>query len=668
MPRYDSFLTKDEMTSRKKMQDNGRIYIAEVMDARSPSRSGEIKVWILNSNTDKSNPATWVTAKCASNSFGTTINRNIQNTGKYSEQQTSYGWWNPMPYVGTYVFVFFPCIIGENTEAYWFGSPMTQDNCMIPGISYNLNQQGNKIDYSPICEVNYKSKEIIPPKEYTILNNALKSQGLDNDLLRGVSTASSFRETPSMCYGFLSPLGNQFVIDDGWSLGDKNLSWLNDPRNADIDNDEKDDYGEYHSKKEWLSSLNPSSKDNKLNRFHGGFRFRTRNGTQLLILDSGNIYMINKDGSAWMELSDDGYIDCYSAKGVNVSSDGDINLYSQKNINIEAGGTISMKSSDGISIESSGSVNMDVGCVNISTQLSVPDITSTSAKIGTIMSKNAQLSGIFQGSLSGVAQYATTSGVIPVQQPLPIIEDAIPNKVIVSDLNSVEQVVGENPYQTICSRKPTHEPYAGHNKNDCIPELLYRQSFKGKQTTSTPTTTQTNTIRTSQINGLNDNKEANRISNNSILNTKISEHFILNDVCASSTARANGIDNTPPPSIIEKLKTLAENVLEPIYKKYGNITINSCYRGPALNSAVGGVSTSQHCSGEAVDIEVPGINNYDLAVWIKNNIKYDQLILEYASNLKNDPNSGWVHVSYSSKNRKQLLTINSYGTRQGLFA
>jgi hypothetical protein len=120
--------------------------------------------------------------------------------------------------------------------------------------------------------------------------------------------------------------------------------------------------------------------------------------------------------------------------------------------------------------------------------------------------------------------------------------------------------------------------------------------------------------------------------------------------------------------IIEKLKVLAENVLEPIYKNFGSVIINSGYRGPELNLAVGGSSTSQHCLGEAVDIEVPGINNYDLAVWIKNNIKYDQLILEFANNLKNDPNSGWVHVSYSNKNRRQLLTINSYGTKQGLFA
>lgn len=665
MARYDSFLTKREEQSRKKLQDNGRIYIAEVMDTRSPSRSGEIKVWVLNSNTDKKDPDTWVVAKCASNSFGTTINRNIQNTNNFKEQPTSYGWWNPIPYVGSYVFIFFPCIIGENTEAYWFGSPMTQDNCMLPGIAYDLKQQAGNIDYSAKCEVNYKSPEIKSAGDYTILNEALKRQGLDKDLLRGISTASSFRETPSMCYGFLSPLGNQFVIDDGWSNGDKNLSWLNDPRNSNIDNYDKDDYGEYHSKQDWTSSLNKNSKEDKLNRFHGGFRFRTRNGTQLLILDSGNIYMINKDGSAWMELSDDGYIDCYSAKGVNVASDGDINLHSQRNVNIEAGGMISLKSDDGISIESGGSVNMKVGSLNVSSQISTTDLISTSAKIGTVMSKNAQLTGVFQGTLSGVAQYATSSGVIPVQQPSPIIEDAKPSKVIVTPENDIEQIVGGENAKTIVTRKPTHEPYAGHDKNMFIPELLYKKTFKEEEKRQTSTNVKPNVVRTNNMLS-NENKQP--LTQNSNLNINISEHFTLNDVCASSTARANGINNTPSQMIIEKLKVLAENVLEPIYKNFGTVIINSGYRGPELNLAVGGSSTSQHCLGEAVDIEVPGINNYDLAVWIKNNIKYDQLILEFANNLKNDPNSGWVHVSYSNKNRRQLLTINSYGTKQGLFA
>jgi len=75
-----------------------------------------------------------------------------------------------------------------------------------------------------------------------------------------------------------------------------------------------------------------------------------------------------------------------------------------------------------------------------------------------------------------------------------------------------------------------------------------------------------------------------------------------------------------------------------------------------LNEAVGGSSKSQHCKGEAVDIEVPGVANYDIAKWIEDNLEYDQLILEFYT--PGIPDSGWVHVSYrdDGENRGQSLT------------
>jgi hypothetical protein len=114
--------------------------------------------------------------------------------------------------------------------------------------------------------------------------------------------------------------------------------------------------------------------------------------------------------------------------------------------------------------------------------------------------------------------------------------------------------------------------------------------------------------------------------------------------------------------------SLCKNVLQPLREKLGKpINVNSCYRCPKLNTAVGGVKTSQHCNGQAADIEVMGMSNYDLACYIRDNFEFDQLILEFCDNLKNDKNSGWVHVSYKdSGNRKQTLTINKSGTKLGL--
>jgi uncharacterized protein YcbK (DUF882 family) len=89
--------------------------------------------------------------------------------------------------------------------------------------------------------------------------------------------------------------------------------------------------------------------------------------------------------------------------------------------------------------------------------------------------------------------------------------------------------------------------------------------------------------------------------------------------------------------------------------------INSGYRSPALCEAIGSKSTSQHCDGEAADIEIYGVSNYDLAKYIENNLNFDQLILECWDGI--EPNSGWVHVSYVNDiaNRKDVLTYTRSG-------
>lgn len=139
---------------------------------------------------------------------------------------------------------------------------------------------------------------------------------------------------------------------------------------------------------------------------------------------------------------------------------------------------------------------------------------------------------------------------------------------------------------------------------------------------------------------------------------KLSEHFSLEEMTKSQTAIRKGIDNTPATQEIENLKALCENVLEKIRLHFGRpIVINSGYRGPKLNKAIGGAKNSQHMTGQAADIEIAGISNRVLFCWIRDNLNYDQLILEFHK--EDIPDSGWVHVSWNiSGNRKQVLTIN----------
>ena len=153
-----------------------------------------------------------------------------------------------------------------------------------------------------------------------------------------------------------------------------------------------------------------------------------------------------------------------------------------------------------------------------------------------------------------------------------------------------------------------------------------------------------------------------------VMENQITKNFTLNELTYSATAVKKGIKNVPSEEEYKNMVTLCEKILQPLREKLGKpITINSCYRCDALNKAVNGAKNSQHKTGKAADIEIKGMSNYDLAVYIKNNFEFDQLILEYCDNLKNDINSGWVHVSYDSKgNRNQCLTINKSGTKIGL--
>jgi|TARA_X000001382_G_C3149603_1_gene172557 hypothetical protein len=136
---------------------------------------------------------------------------------------------------------------------------------------------------------------------------------------------------------------------------------------------------------------------------------------------------------------------------------------------------------------------------------------------------------------------------------------------------------------------------------------------------------------------------------------RLSKNFTLTEFTKSQTASRRGLDNTPNEEHLQNAKLLFENVVQKVRDQFGITVINSGYRGPALNEAVGGSSKSQHCKGEAVDIECPGQSNYMVASWIEENLDFDQLILEFYTPGKE--NSGWVHVSYKSEgNRKSVLT------------
>lgn len=137
---------------------------------------------------------------------------------------------------------------------------------------------------------------------------------------------------------------------------------------------------------------------------------------------------------------------------------------------------------------------------------------------------------------------------------------------------------------------------------------------------------------------------------------QVSPHFSLRELTYSQSAERKGIDNTPPPEVVENLKALCTVILEPLRAAVGAITITSAYRSPALNKIVGGNSKGQHPLGQAADIECFALSTRALAERvIALNVPFDQLIMEFVSD--KDANAGWVHVSHKKEggNRGQIL-------------
>ena len=130
----------------------------------------------------------------------------------------------------------------------------------------------------------------------------------------------------------------------------------------------------------------------------------------------------------------------------------------------------------------------------------------------------------------------------------------------------------------------------------------------------------------------------------------LSRNFSLQELIKSDTAIRKGIDNNPNSDQIEKLKALCENILQPVRDHFGRVKVTSGYRSVELCMAIGSSANSQHAKAEAADFECLGVDNAELSDWIKNNLDYDQLILEYYT--PGEPNSGWIHCSYIPEGRR----------------
>ncbi len=141
------------------------------------------------------------------------------------------------------------------------------------------------------------------------------------------------------------------------------------------------------------------------------------------------------------------------------------------------------------------------------------------------------------------------------------------------------------------------------------------------------------------------------------LNQKLSEHFSLGEFITSQTASRKGIDNTPSPEVVERLRKLCTDILEPARAALGPMRISSGFRCEKLNVAIGGSKTSAHCKGYAADIIPLQVSRREFAKWVKDHCNFDQIILEFGTL----ENPDWIHVSNEPRFRKQVLRTANGG-------
>ena len=317
-------------TNNKGVASSPGIYVGVVKKNDDPQHMGRLQVWIEEFGGDPDVEASWIGVSYASPFGGSTsIYDQGTNVKEYDDTIKSYGFWAVPPDLDARVLVGFAA--GKLDKGFWFACLFQRGTQVsIPGIPYKNTLTGEN---KPAAPKNRKDTDPDLEKyvEHKPMSNALKQQGLEGDTIRGVTTSSVTRETPSKVLGILTPGQHQFVMDDGDKDGNSKL-----------------------------------------------IRLRTTSGTQLLLDDtSGHVYIISKAGESWMELSADGRVHVYGSKDISIHTQENLNLYADKDVNIEAGMNVNIKAGADIHGEAIGNVRTRAGLDTTITSLMSSNISSS---------------------------------------------------------------------------------------------------------------------------------------------------------------------------------------------------------------------------------------------------------------------------------------------------
>ena len=292
------------------------VFMGFVKDTTDIQRNGRIKVWISELGSSPEDPNGWVTASyCSPFAGATNVETNSKaNFESFDGTQTSYGMWMIPPDINNQVLVMF--ISGDSSRGIWIGCLYGQYmNNMIPGMAASISNHQYSGKYVPVAEYNKQDSTITQPdrtfKPYEKTKfEGLGNQGLITDRSRGVTSSSARREAPSNVFGIITPGpvidssaspdkirrkgGSAFIMDDGTGT-------------------------EY-------------------------VQLTTKTGAQIKLDETnGFVYLINRDGTAWIQMDQQGNIDIFGAADISMRAQRDLNIRADRNVNIEAGQNIFMK-------------------------------------------------------------------------------------------------------------------------------------------------------------------------------------------------------------------------------------------------------------------------------------------------------------------------------------
>jgi GH24 family phage-related lysozyme (muramidase) len=302
------------------------VQLATVMDNRDPTRTGKLKVWVQNSQSDKDSKDSWFTASYLSPFAGRTPG--VPGAESYQQFPKGYGFWAVPPDVGCTVAIFFAN--GQPHQCYWFACGYDDRmNTMVPGSASQVMSSAGYDMPVPITDYDRNTLQTQLDQKYVNvpLVEGLKKQNLLYDEQKGVPNRSSTRQTTSTVYGLSSPRGNSFIVDDGFTDAELNApSWDDDP-----DGYQDTQFG------------NPVNDTAVGQRKNEGIVLRTRSGAQFLLSESdGNVFLINRDGTARFEMTVDGQIIVHAAKSITLRTEEDFNFTAARDINFEAGRNLNM--------------------------------------------------------------------------------------------------------------------------------------------------------------------------------------------------------------------------------------------------------------------------------------------------------------------------------------